>query len=364
MATLRQCRPRTVVSDTTAMPSSCSRIMISTFRRFSSASSRPGGRKRKQTMLIVVGATLSSSGSAAIRRVEILRLRDVLIDQASEFLDAVLLERHPDFQRAKSAARLQAVFVEPFGRRRARAAPVRDIPVSRRSSRDARPRRGPARSRPRTARAAICAGRARSNPPAPVRGRDRRSAARWRSSAPMQPSTCSQRPSRAARSASAGRSSIAPVLTVPGVGDHARRAESRRRDRARWRRASASRSMRRSAPARNAPQRADCPAPSPPSPCDGNCASGPSHRSAAASSIAATPCSRTSTPALTLRATISAIRFAIEPPLTKRAARRRPGSRPSPCTSSRPAGRAGRRHDCRRPGSSPGRRRENPPARR
>ena len=66
MATLRQWRPRTVVSDTAAMPSSCNRIMISMFRRFNSASPRPGGRKRKQTMLIEVGAMLSSSGSAAI----------------------------------------------------------------------------------------------------------------------------------------------------------------------------------------------------------------------------------------------------------------------------------------------------------
>ena len=36
--------PRTVVSEMAATPSSCSRSMISTLRRFKASSSRPGGR--------------------------------------------------------------------------------------------------------------------------------------------------------------------------------------------------------------------------------------------------------------------------------------------------------------------------------
>src|SRR5581483_1451209 len=43
-------------------------------------------------------------------------LGDVLIDQTSEFLDAVLLERHPDLEGAKAATRLQAIFMEPVSR--------------------------------------------------------------------------------------------------------------------------------------------------------------------------------------------------------------------------------------------------------
>src|SRR6185437_9482356 len=47
--------------------------------------------------------------------IEIVSLGDILVDQSSEFFDAVLLQRHPDFQGAKSAARLQAIFIEPVG---------------------------------------------------------------------------------------------------------------------------------------------------------------------------------------------------------------------------------------------------------
>ena len=113
IATRKQCLPRTVVSEMAATPFSCSRSMISTLRRFKAGSPRPGGQQRKQTMVMVVRPTRSRSGSAAINPLEVIALGDILIDETSEFLDPVLLERHPDLQSAKSAARLQAIIIEP-----------------------------------------------------------------------------------------------------------------------------------------------------------------------------------------------------------------------------------------------------------
>ena len=46
-------------------------------------------------------------------------LSDVLIDEPSEFCDTLLFERHPDLQRAKPAAGLQTVFIEPVSGREA-----------------------------------------------------------------------------------------------------------------------------------------------------------------------------------------------------------------------------------------------------
>ena len=41
---------------------------------------------------------------------------DVLIDQPPEFLDPMLLQRHPDLERAKAATCLKPIVVQPFAR--------------------------------------------------------------------------------------------------------------------------------------------------------------------------------------------------------------------------------------------------------
>ena len=127
-------------------------------------------------------AALRHQFAAAVRAsnspARYLRLVDVLVDQAAELLDAMLLQRHPDLEGAEAARGLQAEFVQPVARGEPAGAALQIFGRRRRKSRDARARRAPGRSRPRTAHAAICAGRARRIGVLDARRRARRCRAR------------------------------------------------------------------------------------------------------------------------------------------------------------------------------------------
>ena len=66
IATRKQCLPWTVVFEMAAKPSSSAAASDFDIEMLQVGSSRPGGRYRKQTMLMVVRATLSRSGSETI----------------------------------------------------------------------------------------------------------------------------------------------------------------------------------------------------------------------------------------------------------------------------------------------------------
>ena len=107
--------PCTVVSDTAARPSSCSLSMISVFSSLSAALSDRGAIAeaddidvcRRDEFKIRLGL---DQGAEAVR------MSDVLVDQTSKLFDAVLLERHPDLERPKTARGLEAPFVQPLAR--------------------------------------------------------------------------------------------------------------------------------------------------------------------------------------------------------------------------------------------------------
>src|SRR6185312_3383044 len=78
------------------------RIFVEARRTIAEADDVDGGRRRNFELRL-----------RGDQFVEIVPLGDILVDQSTEFFDAVLLQCHPDFQGAKSAARLQAIFIEP-----------------------------------------------------------------------------------------------------------------------------------------------------------------------------------------------------------------------------------------------------------
>ena len=155
------------------MPLSCRRISSSCVQciQLRRRRGRPGcsGSRRCWSR---TGRQQLQVGLGLDQRGEFVGLRDVAVDQPAEAVEAVLLDRHPHLERAEAARQLQAVLAEPERAAREAALGLLEVfRVSARRRRDAPCGRAPARRPPRTARAATCAGRASRSPRAPCRAR-------------------------------------------------------------------------------------------------------------------------------------------------------------------------------------------------
>ncbi len=206
------------------MPRSCSSTTIAALSRSSSSAgavaiAKAGDveRDRRQQLQLRLGRDALA---------QIACLGAVAGDRLAQPVEAEGLQREPDLERAKATTEVDAVLAEP--RIAAGEAPLGCGQIVRaqgeRRAMQA-PRRGSGCSPPRRGRAAICGSRtpdesARSMPA-------RRGAISGTSTArpPKAASTWNQSRSSRHRSASAARSSIAPVLTVPAVTDDAERLQ-------------------------------------------------------------------------------------------------------------------------------------------
>ena len=198
------------------MPLSCR----STSRaRLRASRSAPAGapRKRKQTMLRGTGARSSSSPFSRHQRREGLGLGHVLADQSAQLVDPEGLHPHPELEGLEPAGELRAEIVEALGAARDAALHAGDVV---RGGREGGAMGGPvphqdaARFDGEVAPLVRVEGQGvrlfhAAEPLAQLGERTARP--------PMAPSTWKCSPSRRAMAARAGRSSMAPVFTVPAL---------------------------------------------------------------------------------------------------------------------------------------------------